>query len=224
MTVYTGSDTYGRVKSVSGTPIVTKFFMLQCLPIYPLQSFYFEKQGPSESKGIPFLASIQTSAIIGIPLASLDKTSVAMAYVRSLFATLGLVGSLAFMPLMMHLTGEHIDEFGIIATRGLLYSLVIGIVGGALTYAIPLTPRREKDIRRYCAELLGIAADPACLPPYLVMMLVEFVSNQTEAPGDPREQLVRQLINTRLQLVNATYADDLEAKTDRLLDELNLAK
>lgn len=33
--VVAGTDTYGRVKCVLGTPIVTKFAMFQLLPLYP---------------------------------------------------------------------------------------------------------------------------------------------------------------------------------------------
>jgi hypothetical protein len=38
MFITSGSDTYGRVKTVGGVPVVSKFFMLQFLPLYPLQS------------------------------------------------------------------------------------------------------------------------------------------------------------------------------------------
>lgn len=35
-----GADSYGRVKVVGRTAIVTRFFAVDSLPIYPLQSFY----------------------------------------------------------------------------------------------------------------------------------------------------------------------------------------
>ncbi len=144
MTVSVGTDTYGRVKCVSGTPIVTKFAMLQFLPIYPLQSFYFIKARPVETTGIPFFASRSASAIQGIPLVSVDAVSVLIAYVRSMFAAMALIGCLAFVPLYMNLTGEQLDDHAMIATRVLLIVLVVGVVGGSLTYVIPLTLKARK--------------------------------------------------------------------------------
>lgn len=42
--------------------------------------------------------------------------------------------------------------------------LILGIIGGWATYLIPLTTRREYEIRSHGYELLGIAIDPARLP------------------------------------------------------------
>jgi hypothetical protein len=224
ITISVGTDTYGRVKTVSGIPIVTKFAMLQFLPVYPLRSFYFTGTGPSETMGIPFLASTRFASIGGIPLASVDKMSVLMAYARSIFAALALVGALSLVPGIMYLTGERLDELALMATRGLLTSLIVGMVGGALSYAIPLTPRREKAIRRYCGELLGVSADPARVPSDLSEFLVEFVDNEPQDPGDPREQLIRQLIKARALIAQGTGADRMEAKTDELIDKLRHAE
>ena len=117
-----GTDTYGRVKAVAGTPIVTKFAMLQLLPLYPLQSFYFTGTGPIETTGVPFLASTTSVAIKGIPLATLDVTSVVMAYARGVFGGLAIVGFMVIVPGIMSLTGENLDDFAMTVTRGLLIS------------------------------------------------------------------------------------------------------
>lgn len=159
-----GTDTYGRVKAVSGTPVVTRFAMLQFLPVYPLQSFYFVKAGPSSATKIPFLGRTYFASVVGIPLSSLDPASVAMAYVRAIFATLTICGAMVLVPGIMYLTGERLDGLAMIMTRGLLFALIVGVVGGILSYAVPLTPYREKEIRRLCAEQLGISADPARVP------------------------------------------------------------
>jgi hypothetical protein len=224
MMLSAGTDTYGRVKSVSGTPIVTKFAMLQFLPVYPLKSFYYMGAGTVEIKGIPLFARISTSEIKGIPLASVDRTSVLIAYIRSIFAAMALIGCVALVPLYSILLGEHLDGFAMMATRFLLIALIAGIVGGALTYVIPLTPRREKDIRRFCAEKLGISADPARVSPEMSAMFLAYINNQPQASKNSREQLIRELIRSRAQLARAKDADHSEALTDRLLDELNHAE
>jgi hypothetical protein len=98
--VVSGTDTYGRVKTVSGTPIVTKFAMLQLLPIYPIQSFYSTGSGPTETTGIPFLASTKSVPIHGFPLASLDLISVLLAYVRAacgLFLIVDFIAGMMFL-------------------------------------------------------------------------------------------------------------------------------
>jgi hypothetical protein len=159
--VSAGTDTYGRVKTVAGTPIVTKFAMLQFLPLYPLQSYYFIGTGPTETTGVPFLASMKTVAVSGIPLATVDTTSVAIAYARGVFGALAIVGFMVIIPGIMYLSGERLDNFAMMATRALLISLIVGAVGGLLTYALLLTPRREREIRQHCGELLGVAVDPA---------------------------------------------------------------
>lgn len=177
-TIHAGTDTYGRVKSVAGTPIVTKFAMLQFFPLYPLQSFYYRGAGPSQSAGIPFFAYTRSVAINGIPLASVDATSVMIAYARGVFAALAVVGFIVILPGILVLTGERLDPFAMVATVGLLMLLVTGIVGGLLTYLIPLTPPRERRIREYCAELLGVSADPARVPPEMSGLLVSFVNER----------------------------------------------
>src|SRR4051794_39809742 len=81
MLVTFGSDTYGRVKTVDSTPIVTKFGMVSAFPVFPLESFYFIRSGESTSEGIPFLAQVHSTGIKAIPLARVDKLSVLMAYI-----------------------------------------------------------------------------------------------------------------------------------------------
>jgi len=224
MLVSAGTDTYGRVKSVSGTPIVTKFAMLQFLPVYPLKSFYFIGAGAVQTKGIPLFASTSTSVIKGIPLASVDWTSVLIAYIRSIFAAMALLGCVALIPLYMNLTGEHLDQLAMMMVQFLLISLAIGVVGGALTYVIPLTPRREYDIRRFCAEQLGISADPARVSPEISEMLLEYLGSQPQTSKNSRQQLIHELICSRAQLAQAKGADHLESLTDKLLNELNHAE
>jgi hypothetical protein len=223
MAISAGTDTYGRVKAVCGTPIVTKFAMLQFLPVFPLQSFYFLGAGATETTGIPLLASSQSAVIYGIPLASVDTTSVFMAYARGVFGALAVCGFIVIVPGIMYLTGENLDDFAILATRGLLIALIVGIVGGLLTYAIPVTPRREREIRQYCAEVLGVSADPARVQADWGVMIEEFVNQSSWPQGDPRIQLLRELVFTRAKIAKAIDPVRMELKTDELLEELRRA-
>jgi hypothetical protein len=218
-----GTDTYGRVKTVSGTPIVTKFRMLQGLPLYPLQSFYFVGTGPAETTRMPFLVSETYVAIKGIPLATVDRTSVVMAYARGVLGVLAILGFMVIIPGIMHLMGERLDDLAMIATGALLICFFTGTVGGLITYALPLTPRREREIRQYCAELLGVSADPARVERETSASLTKYVDEHYRLADNPRTHLIRQLIATRAMIAQSTDSDRMEAKTDELLERLKHA-
>jgi hypothetical protein len=219
-----GTDTYGRVKKISGTPIVTKFAMLQFLPLYPLESFYLVGAGPIETTGIPFFASLHTVSINGIPLASVDKTSVVVAYARGLFGALAIIGFLVIVPGIMYLTGEHLDDIAMYGMRGLLISLFTGIVGGMLTYAIPLTPRREYDIRRYSEKVLGFAIDAALLRPDTSASLLEYLGERYEIEPNSPLQWIHHLIAARANIAQKSNMHRMEAQTDELLEKLRHAE
>ncbi len=220
--VIAGTSTYGRVKSVKGTPIFTQFFMLQLLPLYPLQSYYFIGHGEKEMKGVPFLASQTTAAIHGIPLATVDRTSVAMAYVRGLFGGLAVAGCMAFIPIIIYFTGERLDAFAQVVTAGLIVAFLVGVTGGALTYAVPLTSNRERDVRSYCAEWLGIAADPALVTSEISATIERkaMQSNVANSVGTDRKILILQLVVTRSRIARGLECARMEALTDQLLEEL----
>lgn len=220
-TVYAGTDTYGRVKTVCGTPVVTQFAMLQFLPIYPLQSFYVTGSGVTESTNVPFVASIQLAEIHGIPLANLDRLSVFIAYMRSVFAVAVVVGFMGVLvPGVMYLTGEHLDGFALNLLRCMLAALISGIVGGTATYLIPLTTRRERDIRSYCHELLGIAIDPARLPADTATRVLQFADQDQDTVDQRRLGLIRDLIGIRVKLAADTSDRTSESTTDDILFQL----
>ena len=220
-TVHAGTDTYGRVKTVCGTPIVTKFFMIQFVPCYPLRSFYLVRSGRTKWVGIPLVAGVYSADFQGIPLASVDKVSVIMAYVRCLFATLLLAGFIwTLFAIVSYCTGMRGDEFTRIATIVMAISLVAGAVGGGLTYLLPLTPHRERAIRNYCFELFGISADPARVQPEISVMLANYQDGLDESP---RTQWIRQLIATRAKIGQGMDPVALELKTDELLAHLEHA-
>jgi hypothetical protein len=216
-----GTDTYGRVKKVSGTPIVTKFAMFQFLPMYPLQSFYFRGTGRTQAEGIPIVAMTRSKTIVGIPLASVDMTSVLVAYARGLFAAAALLGFVFLMiPAFMYLTGDRIPSDLTTFLRAVLGVFAVGIVGGLLSYCIPLTSRRERDIRRYCAELLGVAADPARVTPEASATFAKQVEDLPTTRENSRTSSIRELITARTKIARATDVADMEKKTDQLLNEL----
>lgn len=223
MSVTTGTDTYGRVKNVGGTPVVTKFVMLQFLPIYPLQSFYFTGTGSTETSGVPFIASSQTVVVNGIPLERVDRLSVAMAYFRGIFAALAVIGFMSIVPIIMHFTGEHLDAFALIAMRGLIGCFIVGIIGGALTYLIPLTPWRERQIRHYCGEALGICVDPARVSADTAVAIEEYVARVVSQgiPDDSRSACIQQLISSRLNIAQGIDAIAMERQTEEIMDRLN---
>ena len=86
--VTAGTDVYGAVRSVNGTPIVTKFAMLQFFPLYPVQSFYLRRLGRRSRTGVPLIAGTETRDIVGIPCNRINFLSALVAYLRAIGATL----------------------------------------------------------------------------------------------------------------------------------------
>lgn len=221
--MHAGFDTYGRVKSVGETPIVTRFFMLGGLPIYPLQSFYSLGPSRAEISGVPFVGGWQSVSTNGLPLAHVDRLSVGMAYARGLFGAMTVLGCMSIIPIAIFLTGEHMDELAMIIMRSLIAILLVGVVGGLGTYLLPLTPRREQQIRTYAGEVLGICADPAKLHTETALAIGEFAmqaERETIGPGS-RSAFVCQLILCRVKLAQATDDRAIERRTDELLDRLD---
>ena len=70
--LHVGADTYGRVKTVGRTSIVTRFWGVQMFPCYPMASYYVSAHSTDHEDGVPLVA---------IPCARLDWTSVTMSYV-----------------------------------------------------------------------------------------------------------------------------------------------
>src|SRR5258708_3908249 len=90
--IHAGTDTYGKVKKVGPTTVVTRFAMLSAFPIWPLESYFYAGRGESRFQGVPFFAGVHTTEIRGLPLARIDWFSVLMAYLRGLLGTMVVVG------------------------------------------------------------------------------------------------------------------------------------
>jgi hypothetical protein len=220
--VTVGSDTYGRVKKVGSTPIVTKFGMLSAFPVFPLESFYFVRFGDTVSEGIPFLAQIRSTAIQGIPLARVDKLSVVMAYARGVFGAMAILGFIGtFMILMMWMTGDPFDEGKSIIATCAGVCLGLGTVAGIGTYLIPFQmTKRERNIRRLCGTVLGIAADPARVRGDFAKSIGRFLDGCTVTAEMP--ELVHELARTRLRIALGESRLPLEDQTDDLLERIRI--
>jgi hypothetical protein len=226
MHVHVGLDTYGKVKSVGGTSIVTKFFMVNGVPVYPLESFYFSAAEGQALDERPFLGL--RLPVTGIPLARVDRASVLIAYLRGLCGVLvvvGFIGSIfMIVPLLMGPQGMAVDP--VKTLQGMLCVLGVGIVVGALTYAIPLASRRERLIRRHCGELLGFCADPARTHADLAaQMFQEQLSGASSADMSEaalsRLNCLLQLIKARCRIAGGQHVREMEQTTDELLARLS---
>lgn len=215
-----GSDTYGRVKSINGVPVITKFGMFNFLPIFPIASFYYLGNLTQRSQGIPLLASSTTTTFSGLQLAKLDKLSVTLAYVRGFFATLAVVGFISIVPIIMYLTGEFLDAIAMTMLRVLLCCFAIGIVGGVCSYLVPTCSRREKEIRLHCERVLGIAIDPGQLQALDANEILAFVESQLGNKKNANDSLELALIRNRVTVANYGNSLQLEAEVDDLLSKL----
>ena len=209
-----GTDTYGRVKAVSGTSIVTKFAMVNFLPLYPLESYYSFGTGEKKSQGVP--------------LTRLDYASVAVAYLRGVFGTLAVFGSISFFSFVMWLLNQRFDEFAQYATWFLLACLVVGIIGGTLTYLIPNTSRRERTIRECCGEIVGVAVDPALVQAEFAQALadyakdVEYESAVVHPKFADKGQfaMAKEMLQVRVEIALGNTDPVLERRTDELIERL----
>jgi hypothetical protein len=150
-------------------------------------------------------------------------TSVLVGYLRGIFGALVLFGFLLlFMPAFLYLIGDRGGGFSPGFLRWVFVLFSVGVLGGTLSYVVPLTNRREKDIRRYCGEILGIAADPAWVIPETSAQLAEQVATLTPAREPSKAALIRELIKTRANIAQGIERGPMERRTDDLLSQLRL--
>ena len=220
--VTVGSDTYGRVKKVGSTPIVTKFEMVSSVPLYPLESYYFVRFGETTSEGIPFIVESRSTEIEGIPLARVDRMSVGMAYARGLFGAMAVVGFMAtFVVVLMRMLGEQSDEMATIMGYCFGACLVVGVFAGLSTYVIPFQmTNRERDIRRACGTMLGISADPARVRLDYAHSIERFLNGLTIVESS--QELVRELVRTRLRIALGEPQMALQDHTNDLLEKIRI--
>ena len=223
-----GTDTYGKVKSVGGMPIVTHFRMLHFLPLFPLTSYYCVTTTRYE-ESLPFSGGIHEAVVEGFPLAKCDKTSVVMAYARGLFAALTVLGFIGSIFTVITYFSSGLDTFGLYAMRGALSSLAIGAILGLATYFIPTTNWRERQLRRECGSFLGHCIDPARLTVDAANYVLQFTDQPPTnlAANFERCALLEELIKTRVQIAiaresNPRVIEELEDESHSILIQLDL--
>ncbi len=220
-----GTGIYGEVKKVGPTPIITKFVMIQLLPIYPLQSIY--ATGPVETtlEGIPFIASTTSADVDGFPLARVDRASLVIAYCRALCAILLIVATFGALLITMLKPAGGLDHAAQRTMYGLAIAFVAAVTAGASSYLIPLTNRRDAAIRHHCGDILDACIDPAMVDPDH-WHRIEHLANRGTAFQEPatdpesRLSLVRKLIAYRLEIAQGNEDASMEAPSDVLLTQL----
>jgi hypothetical protein len=231
-----GSDLFGMIKKVDGTPIVTKFAMLQFLPIYPIESLYLIRLGPTQTSGVPLIHQRTEQAIHGLPLAKISRLSVCISYFRGTAAVALILGLLFWFAGPPGSAVKKIDRETEVAHRLLTvallsYAVIVGGGSYGLTYVVP---QREKSIRAACGSILGIAADPAFLNADASRHLLDQVNQlllQHEI-RDPKALLTRRepaasnasllLTWVRAQIAAGNDREAMESATDYLLSVIEL--
>lgn len=218
-----GKEVFGRVKSVERTQVVTMFVTLQMLPLRPERSFFLKLQDPEDWQCEPVLRRDEDDGVVqAFPLRSIDRASVTMAYLRGVFGLMLIAGVFLLFPLIHQLMGEPLPEGGGLVIKLLATALMLGVVGGLLSYIFPRIPERDRRIRSCCGECLGVAADPALIWPEWAEEIIAILKQRPIPPGaSPRVRLVRELTCTRARMASAADVHPLEARTDLLLDKLH---
>lgn len=163
MAVTAGSDIYGAVRRVDGTPIVTKFAMLQFVPLFPLESYYLRRVAKKSGVSVPLLGGYSSQAIAGLRLAKLDRLSVLVAYLRGIGAVLAVVSCIGlFGMLVTSFSGTPMNAEQRMIAAACAVILGVGLLISVPTYYFTfVVAQRDMEIRRACAKWLGLAADPA---------------------------------------------------------------
>lgn len=216
MNVQLGADTYGRVKVVGALPIVTKFFAVNGVPIYPQQSLYF--LGQDTKAQIPFVLS--ETMFHGVPLARVDRSSVVVAYARAVFAVCLVVGVCGLFMLGLTVLNSQVipdaAEWGAYVLGSLA---ALGIGGGLSTYLFPFVAARERTIRELCGEYLGLCIDPAVIAPDFAAKIDQEMADVID--GGRRLELLQRLVRERCRIALANNSAEAEQVTDELMKELS---
>ena len=216
--VHIAADTFGRVKTVGGTSVVTRFWGVQMIPLLPTASYYVPATATEHADGVPCVA---------IPLARVDLTSTSMAYLRGLCGALFVLGFIAIVPLysIWLNIGPGPDEYGIMMMKVLIVFFIAGIVGGVSTYFIPTMSLRERQIREYCSLVIGPAIDPARVTAETALEIqrtaLDLTAEVELVSTNGLKELRCQLVLVRCQVAIGDGEDDAERTTDDLLRQLN---
>ena len=234
-----GTDVYGAVRSVEHTPVVTKFEMIQGIPIKPLESYFLGRLGKESRSGVPFIAEQIDREIIGFPCNRINRLSVFATYVRAVCAILVLISILPLFSLVVIRLSDPTFNFD--SEKQIIAIVLGGVLAGGLLLVFPtylftvIVPLRERRIRHACARVLGIAADPANIKLEIANVMIvqanEFLRTQQIPDLDavlcrPKDHglqvLDMLLVRTRAQIQNDGKSISDEFNTDRLLEAMDL--
>lgn len=156
------TDTFGRVSNVRGVAIVTVFWTLKGFPLDARKSFYEWNSAKINANDIRVTSAINHLAEGRLPLTSVDRTSVKIALIRAVCSLLILFGFIVtFVGLLVTNDPKPPDAFARNLLLIMQLMLLIGLSVGLLTYLVPTISKRDRLIREYCGEVLGICIDPA---------------------------------------------------------------
>jgi hypothetical protein len=196
--------------------------MISSLPVWPQRSFYYGPPGRPNRDSEAFLGDGGSASILTLPLSRIDKLSVAIAYFRGLIGALAIVFFMGtFMKFMIWITGERVDEIGILIGNISMAGLAVACAFGSLTYLLPLqTSARERAIRRNVGAVFGMAFDPAKLERSTIPFLEERLDDNI--PNTTLQTLRHELTRTRLQIGISGSDESLEHSTDDLLEQIRI--
>ena len=236
--VAVGTDVYGAVRSVDRTPIVTKFAMLQFLPIYPLESYYLCRLGKRAGSHVPFVGGTSKRQIIGILCNRINRLSALVAYVRGLGAAMALFASIVLFIFGVGMLSDRNFQF---EKERQIGAVVVGsVLAGGLLLSLPtylftfLVPERERRVRLACARVLGIAADPANVKLEVAKAMIvqadEFLSKHVATdlaavlcrPADVGRRTLDMLLVRTAQIGTGDTSKNHEVDTNRILQAIDL--
>ncbi|MEH2050689.1 hypothetical protein [Nostoc sp.] len=144
-----GTKTFGAIKAIESTPLITQFFMIGYVPIIPIKSFYLLHEYEVE-RGL--LSHKQEMRIIN--LKNISFISVGFAYLRAFFIIS------AFFSIAYLLTGQGSSQNILIPIALFTLSVTIIFFSYKLSQQISIT---EKTIRKAAYSSIGLAIDPAII-------------------------------------------------------------
>jgi hypothetical protein len=237
--VAVGTDVYGAVRSVDRTPIVTKFAMVQFVPIYPLGSFYLGRLGEKTGFQSPLIGGLSQRALTGIQCDRINRLSVLVAYARGVGAVLAFLGTIILFIFLVGMLSDGALQLS--KERQLTIVVAASMLAGGLLLAIPtylftvIVPQRERRIRHACARVLGIAADPAEVKSEIASEMILRTCQLLEERGIPDlgvvlsgaqgyglDALDTLLVRTRARIMCGDASTRHEADTDRILQAIDL--
>jgi hypothetical protein len=180
-----GIHVYGGIKAVRGTKVATTFFMVMGLPLIPGYSLYYVGQGEAQGAILPVAGGFVQQELLGVACNRIDRLSVLIGYLRAYGTALIVAGAFGLLALFSISLGPNSGdpfESALPVVLGVL--LAVGLLAVGATYVVgSRIAAEELCIRSICADVLGIAADPANVDPKTAAAWRDEVREQLAAMG-----------------------------------------